>query len=269
MRWLSTLCLFASGAALLAADDAKPADEKSSAKVQAIGLIVRKSPPPKPGAFAFTPNGVTMDLTVSKPGKFIVGIDAKASKLDSFTDDKKNNLFKKQPGIFGGEDRWINEFATQFAPEGDNCTIQITAGNAPGKGAAKIVVKASLIVKCGANEKTTEKKEIALKANEEVKVADFTVKVNNANNFGAGVSVLSAEPRVKSVEFFDADGKAIKAMPPGRGSDFSAPGGKPRAAISYFLGGKQTDKLSFKITYFDKIEAVTVPLDLNVGLDLE
>jgi len=268
MRWLSTLCLFAFGAALLAADEAKPADEKSSAKVQAIGLIVRKSPPPKPGAFGFAPNGVTMDLTVSKPGKFIVGIDAKASKLDSFTDDKKNNLFKKQPGVFGGADRWINEYMTQFGPEGESCTVQIMAANAPGKGAAKILVKASLIVQCGANEKTTDKKEIALKANEEVKVGDFTMKVNNAGDFGAGLAVLSAEPRVKSVEFFDADGKAMKTMPPGRGNIFDQQG-KPQAAASYFLGGKKMDKVSFKITYFDKIEAVTVPLDLSVGLDLE
>jgi hypothetical protein len=267
MRWLSTLCLFAAGTALLAADDAKP-EEKSSAKVQAISLFIRKAPPAKPGTFVITPNGVTMDLTVSKPGKFIVGIDAKASKLDSFTDDKKNNLFKKAAGVFGGTTNWINEYATQYGPEGESCTVQITAGNAPGKGAEKIVVKASLVLKCGADEKTSDKKEIALKANEEVKVGDFTVKVNSAGDFGAGLAVLSAEPRVKSVEFFDADGKALKTMPPGRGNIFNQQG-KPQAAASYFLGGKKMDKVSFKITYFDKVEAVTVPLDLRVGLDLE
>jgi hypothetical protein len=267
MRLLSALCLFAASTALLAADDKKPADDKTSAKVQAIGLSIRKAPPAKPGAMMFVPQGVTMDLSIAKPGKFIVGIDAKASKLESFTDDKNNNL-KQAAGIFGGQSNWINEFATQYGPEDGQCTIQIMAGKAPGKGAGKILVKASLVVKCGMDEKTADKKEIALKANEEVSAGDFKMKVNFVGGFGANLSVLSAEPRVKSVEFFDAAGKAIKPTSSGRRVNPFGPGGKPQASVDYFLNGKM-DKVSFKVTYFDKVESVTVPLDLKVGLDLE
>jgi hypothetical protein len=269
MRWLSTLCLLAAGSALFAAEEKKPAGEKTSAKVQVIGLFLRKAPPAKPGAFVFTPNGVTMDLTIAQPEKFIVGIDGKASKLESFTDDKKNDLVKKAPALFGGQANWLSEYATQFSPDGDHCTIQITAASAPGTGAEKILVKGSLVLRCGAEEKTTDKKEIALKMNEEASAGDFKVKVNNTGDFGAGLTVLSAEPRVKSVEFFDPEGKAIKTMPSGRSTNPVAPGGKPQAIVAYFLSGKKLDKVSFKINYFDKIESVTVPLELRVGLDLE
>jgi hypothetical protein len=268
MRWLSTLCLLTIGAALFAAEDKKPAGAKTSAKVRAIGLSLRKAPPAKPGVFVLHPNGVTMELTVAQPDKFIAGIDAKASKLDSFTDDKKNDLNKKPAGIFGGQSNWLNEFATQYGPDGD-CTIQILAAGAPGKGAQKILVKGSLVLKCGADEKKTDKKEIALKMNEEVSAGDFKVKVVNAGEFGAGFTVTSAEPSVKSVEFFDADGKALKGTSSGRGINPFGEGGKPQAVVSYFLSGKKLPKVSFQITYFNKIESVTVPLDLRVGLDLE
>jgi len=268
MRWLSTLCLLTTGAALFAAEDKKPADEKTSAKVQAIGLYLRKAPPAKPGVMTFRPNGVTVDLTVAQPGKFIAGIDAKASKLDSFTDDKKNDLNKKPAGVFGGQSNWLNEYATQYGPDGD-CTIQILATGAPGKGAAKILVKGSLVLKCGADEKKMDKKEIALKMNEEVSAGDFKVKVTSAGDFGAGLAVTSADPSVKSIEFFDAEGKAFKAMPSGRGINPFGPDGKPQAIVSYFLSGKKMPKVSFQITYFNKIESLTVPLDLRVGLDLE
>jgi hypothetical protein len=269
MRWLSTLCLLTVVTGLLAADEKKAADDKKSAKVQVIRLFLHKAPPAKPGTFTIPPNGVTMHLTVAQPEKFVVGIDAKASKLESFTDDKKNDLNKKPAGLFGGQANWLAEYATEYSPDGDYCTIQITAAGAPGKGAEKILVKGSLVLKCGAEEKTMDKKEIALKMNEEVSAGDFKVKVNYAGDFGAGLTVLSAEPRVKSVEFFDAEGKAIKTMPSARGTIALAPLEKPQAAVTYSLGGKKMDKASFKITYFDKIESVTVPLELRVGLDLE
>src|SRR5579884_1675053 len=176
MRPLSALCLFAVSTAFLAADDKKPSDDKTSAKVQAIGLNIRMAPHVKSGPSMFMPTGVTMDLAISQPGRFIVGVDAKASKLESFTDDKSNSLYKKPVGIFGAQSNWINEYATQYGPEGGQCTIQIAAGNPPGKGAGKIQVKASLVVKCGSEEKTTEKKELAIKMNEEVSVGDFKVR---------------------------------------------------------------------------------------------
>lgn len=268
MRLLSALCLFAVSTTFLAADDKKPADDTTSAKVQAIGLSVRKALPAKPGTMIFMPQGVTMDLSIAKPGKFIVGVDAKASKLESFTDDKNNSLYKKPVGIFGAQQNWINEYATQYGPEAGHCTIQIAAGNPPGKGAGKIQVKASLVVQCGAEEKTADKKEIAIKTNEEVSVGDFKVKVNFAGGTVANLSVLSPEPRLKSVEFFDAAGKAIKPSSSTRSNNPFGPGGKPQSVVSYFLNGKM-EKVSFKVTYFTKVESVTIPLDLKVGLDLE
>lgn len=267
MRSLSTLCVLAAATAVLAADDKKAAEEKSAAKIQVTGLVLRKPAPAKPGSFTFTPNGVTMDLAVSLEGKFIAALDSKDCKLEGFTDDKKNNLIKKG-GVFAGPASWIIDYMTQYSPEGDRCTLQVTAGNPPGKGAEKILVKGSLHFRCGTDEKTTEKKDITLKMNEEVSVGDFKMKVNNAGQFAISLSLTSPEPNVKSVAFLDADGKEIKANPQGRGLNQFAPGGKPLWTVFYGLPPK-IEKASFKVTYFNKLESVTVPLDLRVGLDLE
>ncbi|MGH7226182.1 MAG: hypothetical protein ACRELF_23450, partial [Gemmataceae bacterium] len=93
-RWFSAGCLFVAAAGLLAADNKKEAADKDAAKVQVTRLEIRNAPPAKKGEMRFVSNGINMDLLVSAPGKHITGVDFKASKLESFTDDKKNNLHK-------------------------------------------------------------------------------------------------------------------------------------------------------------------------------
>lgn len=269
MRLLSLLCLLAFSTGLLAADDKKAGEAKATANVRVTGLIVHKSPPRKQGAMMFSPTGTTLELLLSQAGTYFIGIDAKASKLDSFTDDKKNNLYKKTGALFGGQPNWINSFASMSAAEEGEYSIQITAANAPGKGATKILAKGTLVAKCGADEKTLEKKELALKPNEEVSVGDFKVKVNFAGGFGANLTVTSSEPRLKTMEFFDAAGKAIKIASSHRFTFPSGPGGKPQTQVNYFLNGNLKGKIAFKLTHFGKFESVKVPFDVRVGLDLE
>jgi hypothetical protein len=263
MRWLSTLCLLAVGAAVFADD--KPKSSKVTA--HPTGLYIRKPlPPKKKEAFFFTPNGTTLDVTLAAPSKFVVGIDEKASKLESFTDDKKTKLdtstgFGMQP--------WLSSYP-QISPDGDECTVQLSARTAPAKGASKVLVKATVVINCGKEEKTSDKKEIATKLNTEAKVGAYTVKVTQeGNQFSGGqISIFSNARDLKSAEFFDDKGKEIKILGnPFRGSTFTGPG-KMQHSLSYFLP-KKLDKVTVKVTYFNKIESVNVPLDLSVGLGLE
>jgi hypothetical protein len=265
MRWLSVLGLFVLGTSIWA-DDQKPTrDEKGSTKPKVVGLSIRKPLPAKPGEFSFNPAGTTLEVVVFQPGRFILGIDAKASKLEQFTDDKKTDLHKSK-GLFG-QANWINEFMSRPSTDGESCTVQIAGPNAPAKGAEKILLKGSVALKCGAGAKSTDKKDITLKMNEEATVGSFKVKVNSAAAFGSQLTISSGEPNIKSVEFLDDNGKAIMTGQPNRIS-LPTPGGKMEHMVGYFLTGKR-DKVTVKINYFDKVENVTVPLDVRVGLDLE
>lgn len=267
MRVLSMLCLLAATVGLSAAADKKSSGAKSAAKVRVTGLSIQKPPAAKSGGMTFPPT-TTLQLLVAESGKYILGIDAKASKLDSFTDDKNNNLYKKSGGLFGGQPNWINPSAGLLGVADGEYGVQITATAAPGKGATKIRAKGTFSVQYGASEKTLDKKEIALKPNTEVTVGDFKVSVTYAGGFGAGLSVVSSEPRLKTVEFFDAAGKALKPTYTSRMS-FPIPGGKRQTTVTYSLGGNLKDKIAFKVTYFSQTETVSVPFDLRVGLDLE
>lgn len=262
-RWLSALCVLAAGTAFLAADDKKEADDKGSATFQVTRLEIRKYPPPKPGTFVFVNNGINMDVLVTPSVKNLTGIDFKASKLESFTDDKKNNLYKKAGGFFAGTSDWLNEYGAQYAPEGNAVTIQMKTSVPPGKGAEKLLIKASLVLRSGKDEKATDKKEIALKANEEATVGAFKVKVGQ---FGNQFNVISAEENLKSIEVLDDKGKEIKIGPPARLRMMK--GEKTEFIYSFYIFQK-TPKFSIKINYFDKVETVKVPVDLQVGLGLE
>lgn len=262
MRWLSMGCLLATSVLVFAA-----AEEKSSITAQATGLTIRKPlPSKKKEAFAFSPSGTTVSVTISAPGKHILGIDTKASKLGNFSDDKKTKL--DATGPFGMS--WLSDFVSINA-EGDQCTAEVRGSGVPAKGASKVLLKATLALKCGADEKTTEKTKLAMKKDTAAKVGAFTLKVQGESSpFGGGTIALISDTRnIKSAEFFDAKGKAIKlAGMPYWGPHFGGAGGKMQQALTYQLPQK-TESVSVKFTYFNKVESVSVPVDLSMGVGLD
>ena len=125
---------------------------------------------------------------------------------------------------------------------------------------------------CGADEKATDKKEIAIKKDNKETVGAFTLQVvNDGAMFGGPqVAVISDKQNLKAVEFLDAKGDPIKLFfPPYRQNLYpTTPGGKMQYEMIGTLP-KKMDAVTVKATYFDKTEAVSVPIDLNVGVGLE
>jgi hypothetical protein len=259
-RWLSTLCLLAFAAGLFAADE-----KKSDITAQATGLNIRKPLPvkKKDPNFFVDPGSTALDVALSAPGKFILGIDVKKSKLDQFTDDKDTKLYTPQP--FGS---WLSDFPF-INPEGDVCTVHVNGATPPAKGATKLRLKATVVLTCGAGEKATDKKEIAIKKGTKETVGDFTIEVTNDGEMFGGpqVMVASDKQNLKTIEFFDAKGDPIKLFfPPFRQT--LNPGGKKQYGMLSTLP-KKMDSVKVKATYFEKTEEVSAPIDLNVGVGLE
>jgi hypothetical protein len=262
MRWLLTLCLFAFFAGLSLADE-----KKSEVTAQATFLGIRKPLPVKkkvPGAFP--DNGSTnLDVALSAPGKFILGIDVKASKLDQFTDDKETKLYTADR--FGAT--WLSDYV-QIDPEGEVCTVHFNGQVAPAKGATKLRIKATVVLSCGTDEKATDKKEIAIKKEQKETLGAFTIHVvsDGAMFGGPQIVVASDKQNLKGVEFFDAKGEAIKLFfPPNRQNYYPTP--MKMQYGMYATLPKKIDAVTVKVTYFDKTEALSVPIDLNVGVGLE
>ncbi|HEX5269954.1 MAG TPA: hypothetical protein VFW33_05685 [Gemmataceae bacterium] len=261
-RWLSILCVLGCAAGLFAADE-----KKTDVTAQATQLMVRKPLPPKkkePNPFPDT-GSTSLDVTLTAPGKFVLGIDVKASKLGEFTDDKETKLYTADR--FGIS--WLSDLPL-INPEGDVCTVHVNGQAPPAKGAAKLHIKGTVVLTCGKDEKSADKKEIAIKKDSKVTVGDFTIQVDDDGAMFGGprLSVTSEKQNLKGVEFFDAKGEAIKLFFPPYRQSFFQPGGKVRYGLSATLP-KKADSVTVKVSYFDKTEAVSVPIDLEFGVGLD
>jgi hypothetical protein len=246
-------------------------------KVEVFGLSIGK-PAPKLegedsgsfGAFAVQP-GTRLTLWLSDPSRQIVDLDEKASKITAFTDDKQTDLLKKETKKgFGGFSFGFGPLSASVSPDKHHCTVEVRADNRPAEGAQAIRLKADLVLKCGAGEKVAETKNASLAKGTKLAGGPLEFKLIEVSNDGFGDSkmTLSLETEgdiaaIKQIAFFDANGKEIKSRRMGWSS--SGFGGKMTHQMNYGLE-KQADKATSKITYFEKLEALTVPVDLKTGL---
>jgi hypothetical protein len=246
-------------------------------KVDVLGISIGK-PVPKTsgedsgdfGAFAVQP-GTRLTLWLSDPSRQIVDLDEKASKITAFTDDKQTDLMKKETkkGAFGGFSFGFGPLSANISPDKHHCTVEVRADHRPAAGATTLRLKADLVLKCGANEKVAETKNVSLAKGSKLAGGPLTFTIDDVDQgFGEAKTSLALETEgdiaaIKEIAFFDADGKEIKSRRMGWSS--SGFGAKMTHVVHYGLE-KKVDKATTKITYFDKIEAVTVPIDLKTGI---
>jgi hypothetical protein len=243
--------------AVVAGDDDKTKQVKAT--VEGTMLQVNKKLDQK--NYPFSGASVSLSALVSLTGKQILSVDSAASKLTEFRDDKDTD-FLKAAGFFKPSFRQ-NALAT------DRASVVVGVGvfgTGPAKGASKILVKGSLVLICGTDEKTTDEKEVEMKDKAEATVGDFSIKVTQEKGFGgsgASFTITANSPSLKTVNVKDADGKTVETM------TFGAPfqNFDKKWTASYTLK-KVVAKPKISITYFSKEEKVTVPVDLGVGVGL-
>ena len=253
------VCLLLIGRVVFAADD-----DKTKASVRTIGLAISK--PSKVGdsdqIASFNP-GTTVDVVITQPGKFILGIDPKASKLTAFTDDKKTDL-SKRPSTFGRE--WLNASLLRFNKDNSQCPFQIYAPNVPVEDAERILVQATIAVLCGKEEKTAEQKDLSLKVGQKATLGSISLTVQKGYPEGKQITVALATPErsIKSVEFLDSKGKTIKQNFTNTFMMFNNMG-KPEYQTSCSLP-VPSEPVTVKVVYFSKTETINVPVDLKIGV---
>jgi len=252
--------------ALARADDTKPAKaddtkkaESSKVTVEPVSLSVSKKLEDKDLFWGYSSTAIS--FKVAYPGKQILGIDS-TSKISEFQDDKKTSLlgtgfFKAQFGT-----------SPMISKDRTKMIVYVNTSTNPAKGATKVTLKGSLVVRCGTEEKTTEAKEVEFKLPKKedapIKLGDFTLKVTQEKGFGdsgASFSITATKPDVKSVTVKDADGKEVELM------SYGHYGFDKNWTYSYGLK-KAVEKGKVTVTYFSKDEKVTVPIELSAGLGL-
>jgi hypothetical protein len=246
-------------------EDAPKKDDTKPASARVVSLhIVKPEEKDRDVSFEFFSPSTTVQALVTLPGKVILGVDQKASKLTSFTDDKKTDLTKSKVKTFFTIP-WLDAYAS-ISKDKHSCAVRLRGQNAPAAGASKIRLKASLVVVCGSGEKTAEKKDVKVEKGTKEKVGPVELEVPAPFPGGSYQVVFRSDlPVIKNVEFLDADGKAVKSF-----GGFTQPPlfDNAKYQTTYTLTDKKVTKVTVKLTYYEKTEKVKVPLDLSFGVGL-
>jgi hypothetical protein len=234
-------------------------DDKGKASVKVVGLEIHRSNPDDQ-IMIFNP-GTSVTVMLSQPGKAILGLDGRASKLETFADDKKTDLTKTK-STFGRE--WLNAAFLRFNKDSSQCVFQIYAPGTPVEGADKVFVKANLAVLCGKEEKVVEQKNAALKVGDKATLDAIEMNVQKGFPEGKAVTVVFTTPdrSIKTIEFIDSKGKAINQV--FTNTNFlTFP--KPQCQTVCSLSAP-AEPVTIKVTYFSKTETIMAPVDLRFGV---
>jgi hypothetical protein len=254
-RFLFLLPLLALPAAT-AQDTADPKKPQWSPQ----GLSVLKPGPSDEEPGLLLNEGTHVTALLRLPGQFLIGIDTLQSKVEAFTDDKNTDL-RNAPGANPLSQR-LGVTTSRDPADGKYARIIFRAPGCPAAGATKVRVKGSLTALVGKDEKKVEKKDVSLKDGVELEIG--TLKLLTPATRTTAVSYTGTRA-LKSVVFLDADGAEI----PVRQSVgiLSQRAARGQFASSFRPADRNTklDRCTVRVTYFDRVDEVVVPVDLEVG----
>ncbi len=252
-------------------------------KTELISLRIDKPVPGMNMARIGGHPGTSLAFWIADPENRLVAFDSKESKLENFADDKGTDLTELMPGPFTWS-RFGVFRGNRISDKGFQ--VEVGGDSFPAPGATKILLKATLVFRRAANEKTIEEKDVPVKTGRKSKagtvqfsieaMSEEKIKENQERNRGfrgndfpetkMGISLVASEPleSIKSAEFFNPKGEEIKITMTGGGSKSAGLFGTTYTQ-DYWLAEKD-DEVTVKITYYEGIETVKIPLNLETGV---
>jgi hypothetical protein len=259
----------------ISAQAESPKVEIAPPTVRVASLLVQRNYSNIPWPLVLNNPGIRMQLIIAQPGRTFIDLDRSASMLEAMTDDQKTDLTKLPVGDdrLHADSEWLPG-TTVYSKDRSAVGVYVYALGVPSPNAREIQLKGKIALKRGAELKTVERKvkiaagtkiqfgkseftivEVAPVADGLVVARDARLKVALENETGFET--------IKNLAFLDAEGQEIKLE---RIGHFSPGGfGKSNYGQQYGLA-KAVDEATVKVSYFEKVETVEVPLDLKVGI---
>jgi hypothetical protein len=258
---------FLFAAALLAARSPSALNAAEAPKPAVVGLQVMR-PGTHEASLSIVPGeraGTTLWLLVTLPDRHIVGLDETASKITAFADDKGTDLNVEERNRF-----WHKPVDCETVEDGRGCVLAFRSPKLPAANARTLALKATVVLLHGIGDKTAAQASVALKEGAEIKVGPFPMKIMTlaALKSPPARRLLTLEGSqedraIRSFAFIGPDGKDIGAeIIPGRrvgaGSlvhwyrPFALPAG--------------VENVTLRITYFERLESITVPIEITAGI---
>lgn len=211
--------------------------------------------------------GVSLTAVLHLPQQFIVGIDPKQCTVESLTDDKNTDLTKSAGRDFGPP----HTDAMASSTSGKFVMVVFSARGFPARAAAKVRLKGKIAVMVGKEEKTIRKAEISLMKGVELGIGTLSIsnlKVNGKNVFPGTSVVYKGNRPLKKVVFLDPDANDAEIRQSPSDLSFLSRSGVEDFSTSFYFHKPVIDRLTIEATYFQTVEKIMVPIDIEVGLGL-
>ena len=209
---------------------------------------------------------IELKILVDLPGKNILGLDDRASRLITFTDNLGTDLKSKAHYSLSPEKEKDNHQAT----------FKLHSFRLPAPGATQIILKANMVIRCYEGQTTTEAKglvptkestfmlgKMEVTVTEEGKGASIQFDHGKIPKTPIAFSAKTPLDFIKSVSFFGPDGKRLNEI-----SSSSCSGGSEDNywfTRSYVLS-KNVNSVTANIVHAEKVEEIIVPIELKFGV---
>lgn len=264
----------------------KPADQKAPAmpQVEVVSVQVNKPFWGHGMGLAGSRSGTSLGLRIVSPDTQIISFDQQASRLEVLVDDRGTDLIEPESKPFGWKN--MQHFMASSYP-GDKpgqqqWGVQVGGDGVPVPGATKVILKATLVVRCGQKEATVEKKDLNLKEGAKLDVGILALEVRETEalkgpstpwrpaedpykDSKTWIRLSATEPldAIKAVAWLGPDGKEIKS----HHLMNSTQGNNKGTTYSRTYGlAEKIEKVGVKIVYYDDIETVRLPLSIETGV---
>lgn len=231
--------------------------------------IVRPDPAEKFGGSMVSgrPSGTEVHVRITTKALTFVRVNKEASTLQQFADDKGQTLAKPGPGEFSGG--WLAW--PKIADDGKRLQFQIASKKMPSAGAMKLLAKAKLAVLCGSGVKTSQQA-ATLKVGQKVAIGPIPVTIEKVGKPDWGDEKMAVAFKaqqswaaIRKLTFIGPDGKEIESNV---GSTMTSSFGGRQIVTKEYRLKEKVSQVTIKTEYYEKIQPVTIPLNLNVGLGL-
>jgi hypothetical protein len=214
-------------------------------------------------------DGTSVTCRLDLPNQFITGIDDAKSSV-AITDNKGTNL------VDNAEEMQRNSVnAEGISTDGKRAVLIFRAAKLPEKEAKKIRIKGKVVISVGKNEKSIERKGVSLakpidlefgtmRPGGNVERSLIRLLVFQGTHPLKNFVLLNAEDKevaVRHTSRFLADRKDQKS---GESRPFFT-SIHPVATLNF---NAKVDRWTVRMTYFESVERIEIPIDLEVGLGI-
>lgn len=245
---------------------ARPPRPAAEPEWETVGLsVVKPDPDDEFKARLLDPAGTTtLVAQLQLPGHVILGVDPTQSNLDRFTDNRSTNL------LLPPAQAKVARVTAAAAPvHGKTVRVTFHGTGCPAAGATRLRLAGQVGVLVGKGEKTAERKDVAVRTG--VELAGGTLKaLADAFATKANPTALkyTGTRPLERLAFVDATGEEVELRRNPFTANRTVVGAKGEFTALYSWPRTAPDPCTFRATYYDRVELVVVPVELEAGLGL-